>query len=299
MENKEKEGTLNMPQEGTVVAVVQTETEQKKEIVKKIDPINSAPAIPKELLPLQAYFVKPKKAFLASGGTEEQFSREVNFAMQAMMNNNYLIECAKSFPDHMIEAIKNVGLTGLTLNPVLSLGYLVPYKGKVKFQPSYMGKCDILIRTGVVKEIYAKLVYSTDKFSMTKGSKSELIHEPNAWATKDTRGELMGGYYYAKLTNGIEMFDTMPRERIEDIRGRSEAFKNGKTSPWSTDFEEMARKSIVNWAFKFLPKTNISDSVLKVIEASNEVDNEEFNDWIKAGKQSEKDDFDEDVQIID
>lgn len=299
MEKKEQEGTLNMPQTEKVTPTVQKDTEPKGEIVKKMDPINSVPAMPKELLPLKMYFMQPKKAFLASGGTEEQFSREVNFAMQAMMNNNYLIECAKSFPDHMIEAIKNVGLTGLTLNPVLSLGYLVPYKGKVKFQPSYMGKCDILIRTGVVKEIYAKLVYSTDKFSMTKGSKSELIHEPNAWATKDTRGELMGGYYYAKLTNGIEMFDTMPRERIEDIRGRSEAFKNGKTSPWSTDFEEMARKSIVNWAFKFLPKTNISDSVLKVIEASNEVDNEEFNDWIKAGKQSEKDDFDEDVQIID
>ena len=36
MEKKEKEGSLNMPQEGTVVAVVQTETEQKKEIVKKL-----------------------------------------------------------------------------------------------------------------------------------------------------------------------------------------------------------------------------------------------------------------------
>ena len=76
----------------------------------------------------------------------------------------------RQYPDHLVEAIKNVSLTGLTLNPELRLGYLVPYKGKVKFQASYMGKVDILIRTGVVKDIYSDLVYANDEFSMTKGT---------------------------------------------------------------------------------------------------------------------------------
>lgn len=71
----------------------------------------------------------------------------------------------------------------------------------------------------------------------------------------------------------------MPKARIEEIKSRSEAVKKGKQSPWDTDFEEMARKTIVNWAFKFLPKTGISDSMIKVLETESQLDDEMFEDW--------------------
>ena len=73
----------------------------------------------------------------------------------------------------------------------------------------------------------------------------------------------------------------------------SEAVKKGKQSPWDTDFEEMARKTIVNWAFKFLPKTGISDSMIKVLETESQLDDEMFEDWKKAQGQK-PDDFEED-----
>lgn len=254
-------------------------------------PVPSAPpAFPVQLKGLESCFISPKKAFIAAGGTEQQFAREVNFAMQAMLNNPYLIDCARQYPDHLVEAIKNVSLTGLTLNPELRLGYLVPYKGKVKFQASYMGKVDILIRTGVVKDIYSDLVYANDEFSMTKGTGGTIIHKPNVFGE---RGDLLGGYYFAVLTSGVVKFDAMPKARIEEIKSRSEAVKKGKQSPWDTDFEEMARKTIVNWAFKFLPKTGISDSMIKVLETESQLDDEMFEDWKKAQGQK-PDDFEED-----
>lgn len=254
-------------------------------------PVPSAPpAFPVQLKGLESCFISPKKAFIAAGGTEQQFAREVNFAMQAMLNNPYLIDCARQYPDHLVEAIKNVSLTGLTLNPELRLGYLVPYKGKVKFQASYMGKVDILIRTGVVKDIYSDLVYANDEFCMTKGTGGTIIHKPNVFGE---RGDLLGGYYFAVLTSGVVKFDAMPKARIEEIKSRSEAVKKGKQSPWDTDFEEMARKTIVNWAFKFLPKTGISDSMIKVLETESQLDDEMFEDWKKAQGQK-PDDFEED-----
>ena len=69
--------------------------------------------------------------------------------------------------------------------------------------------------------------------------------------------------------------------------------RKGKQSPWDTDFEEMARKTIVNWAFKFLPKTGISDSMIKVLETESQLDDEMFEDWKKAQGQK-PDDFEED-----
>lgn len=242
---------------------------------------SSAPAIPQAIAQagLTPFLTQPKQAFVAAGGTEQQFAREVNFAMQAMMTNPYLIQCAQSDPQYLVEAIKNVGLTGLSLNPELKLGYLVPFKGKIKFMASYMGKVDILIRTGVVRSIYAELVYEKDQFTYRKGVNGTLEHTPNVFA-KD-RGEVVGGYYYAVLTNGEVMYDVMPVERIEEIKNRSESVKSGKASPWSTDTKEMMRKTIINWAFKFLPKTGISDDMLKTIEAEADFEREDFDAWRK------------------
>lgn len=241
----------------------------------------SAPAIPQAIAQagLTPFLTQPKQAFVAAGGTEQQFAREVNFAMQAMMTNPYLIQCAQSDPQYLVEAIKNVGLTGLSLNPELKLGYLVPFKGKIKFMASYMGKVDILIRTGVVRSIYAELVYEKDQFVYRKGVSGTLEHTPNVFA-KD-RGAVVGGYYYAVLTNGEVMYDVMPVERIEEIKNRSESVKSGKASPWSTDTKEMMRKTIINWAFKFLPKTGISDDMLKTIEAEADFEREDFEAWRK------------------
>lgn len=259
----------------------QMSTQQKK---------SSTPAIPEAIIKagLTPYLTQPKQAFVAAGGTEQQFAREVNFAMQAMMNNTYLIQCAQSDPQHLVEAIKNVGLTGLTLNPELRLGYLVPFKGKIKFMSSYMGKIDILMRTGVVRSIYAELVYSKDQFIYRKGVNGTLEHTPDVFS-KD-RGAIVGGYYVAVLTNGQVQYDVMPIDRIEEIKSRSESVKKGNSSPWTTDYVEMAKKTIINWAFKSLPKTGISDDMIKAIEAEADYEREEFEDW-KREQEVKKDTF--------
>jgi recombination protein RecT len=246
---------------------------------------------------LAPFLTKPKQAFCAAGGTEQKFAQEVNFAMQAMLNNPYLVTCAKSDPDHLVEAIKNVGLTGLSLNPELRLGYLVPYKGKIKFQSSYMGKIEILIRSGIVKDIYAELVYEKDQFVYRKGNNGTLEHTPNVF-TKD-RGAVVGGYYYAVLATGQVKYDVMPVDRIEEIKNRSESVKSGKASPWSTDENEMMRKTIINWAFKFLPKSGISESMLKVLETEAEFEREEFEDWKKAQEIKQADSFKDDGKFTE
>lgn len=286
MAKKETENGMFAQTEVTPTAAPATEAKK-----------STAPAIPSALRELAPFLTRPKQAFCAAGGTEQKFAQEVNFAMQAMLNNPYLVTCAKSDPDHLVEAIKNVGLTGLSLNPELRLGYLVPFKGKIKFMSSYMGKIDILIRTGVVKSIQAELVYEKDQFVYRKGVNATLEHTPDVFA-KD-RGELKGGYYIAVLANGQIQYDVMPVDRIEEIKSRSESVKNGKGSPWSTDYTEMAKKTIINWAFKSLPKTGISEDMIKAIEADNEIEREDFEDWKKAQEIKQADSFKDDGKFTE
>lgn len=286
MAKKETDNGMFAQTEATPTAAPATEAKK-----------STAPAIPSALRELAPFLTRPKQAFCAAGGTEQKFAQEVNFAMQAMLNNPYLVTCAKSDPDHLVEAIKNVGLTGLSLNPELRLGYLVPFKGKIKFMSSYMGKIDILIRTGVVKSIQAELVYEKDQFVYRKGVNATLEHTPDVFA-KD-RGELKGGYYIAVLANGQIQYDVMPVDRIEEIKSRSESVKNGKGSPWSTDYTEMAKKTIINWAFKSLPKTGISEDMIKAIEADNEIEREDFEDWKKAQEIKQADSFKDDGKFTE
>jgi recombination protein RecT len=270
---------------------------KKEPVVKKEDttapkvqvpvPI-AAPALPRKLIDagLGTVLVSPKKAFLAAGGTEQQFAKEINFAVQHLMAKDYLISCARNYPEYLVEAVKNIALTGLTLNPELKLGYLVPRKGKIYFTSSYMGKREIVNRTGHVKDSYATLVYEKDVFEVHKGTNPSIKHIPQSWGD---RGELMGGYWVCKLSNGAISFDTMTKERIEEIKARSEAVKAGKGCPWDSDYTEMALKTVYNWAFKFMPKTGLSDDQIKALEIEAKYDNEVFEDWTK--KQEHKSDL--------
>lgn len=60
-------------------------------------------------------------------------------------------------------------------------------------------------------------------------------------------------------------------------------------------------KTIINWAYKALPKTGISDSVLKVLEADSGYDNEAHEDWKttqEQQKQGAPDRFDDDASFV-
>jgi len=231
-----------------------------------------------------------KDSFLKAGVSEEQFNKEAGFAIQAFRQNNYLTTMDKQ---SIKDAIVNVALTGLTLNPELKLGYLIPFKGKLYFRSSYMGKREILLRSGMVRDVYAELVYEGDKFSVLSGTDRKLVHElpDNPFSG---RGKIVGGYWVAVLQNGERPFGIMSKDEIDTISKRSESLKAGKSSPWVTDYEEMAKKTILNRAFKSLPKTGISADCLRSMEADGHLDQDVHNDWIKKQAIPSMDEIDDD-----
>lgn len=240
--------------------------------------------LPAPLVKLQTAFARPfdafRKAFADPATADRIMAKEIDFAAQAMMANPYLIECAAQHPDDLVNALKNVALTGSTLNPVLKQGYLVPFKGKISFMPSYMGLVDVLNRSGLVRKIEAHPVFDGDEFSVTYGTSEQLIHKPNPWGTRD-KDHLKGCYYYIELADGTTMWDTMSAAEIEDVRRRSPSVTKGKASPWDTDYIEMAKKTLIRRAFKAVPKTGLSDDKLKTITAAADYDEQVEREWIR------------------
>ena len=196
------------------------------------------------------------------------FKKEGAFALQILKGNEFLYKTAKNNLASLADAVLNVALTGLTLNPVLKLAYLLPRDGKVCLVPSWMGLCKILTDAGSAKKIYAYVRYENDEFEMTLGTNPDIIHKP---ALSD-RGEPVGVYAIAVLADDSKQFEYMDKKEVDKIMSKSEAVKAKKYSSWTDWWDEMARAKVIRRLYKYLSKTETNEALTKVIELTNDID---------------------------
>ena len=199
------------------------------------------------------------------------FTKEFEFAMQIFEKNDYL---AKMSMPSIKNALVNIALSGLTLNPVMKMAYLVPRKGQCCVDPSYMGLVKILTDSGSVKSIKADVVYEKDAFDVDLGSNGFLKHKPYLGA--DARGRKIGAYSVAVLSDGSPHIDFMRWDDIMAIKARSEAVKGGKGSPWDTDEDEMACKTVIKRHWKYLPKSERALMAANAISLDNQINGIDF-----------------------
>jgi len=176
----------------------------------------------------------------------ERFSRIV---MTAVRQNPKLQACtAESFLAAMMQSAQ----LGLEPNTPLGLAYIIPYGREAQFQMGYQGMLDMAYRTGEYKSIYAQPVYVNDKFEYEYGLDEKLVHVP----AEDPEGEPVKYYALYHLKNGGYGFVVMSRKQIERHRDKySQAAKQGRHSPWATDFDSMAKKTVLKQLLKYAPKS--------------------------------------------
>ncbi len=203
---------------------------------------------------------------------EETFQKEASFAIQHLNRNSYL---AGSTRKSILEAVYNVSLTGLSLNPISKLAYLVPrYVNKEVvccLEPSYQGLCKLATDTGSVKSIYAHFVKDGDVFEQILGTSPQLIHKPKL----GNKGNLIAVYAVAILKDDSKQIEVMDISEVNDIRDKSESyksFKSGKSKSciWEDHYEEMSRKTVIKRLVKYLPKTDQFDKLNEAVELDNQ-----------------------------
>lgn len=187
-----------------------------------------------------------KKA-LPTAITPERFTRMV---LSAISVNPKLAECT---PKSFLGAMMSAAQLGLEPNTPLGQAYLIPYKNKgvdeVQFQIGYKGLIDLAYRSGEVELVQAHVVYEKDVFEMEYGLSPKLVHKP---AMKD-RGEPVQVYAMFKTKSGGYGFEVMS---MEEIRAHAEKYSQGYRSgysPWKTNFEEMAKKTVLKRVLKYAP----------------------------------------------
>lgn len=188
--------------------------------------------------------------------------RLVKVALLASMQNPRLLQCSKQ---SILQSLMTAAQLGLEVNGVLGSGYLVPYGNVAQFIPGYRGMIDLARRAGAIKKAQARIVYEDDDFSVDYGSET-LVHKPNLRSAKRSPEDIIAVYFIATLPDGDRQFEVMTKDEIDAIRKRSKAASNG---PWVTDFAEMAKKTVVKRAVKYLP---LSPELEAAIELDNRIE---------------------------
>ena len=206
-----------------------------------------------------------KKA-LPSVITPERFTRMV---LSAISTTPKLAKCT---PASFLGAMMSAAQLGLEPNTPLGQAYLIPYKNKgvdeVQFQIGYKGLIDLAYRSGEVELVQAHIVYANDTFECEYGLEPKLVHKP---ADSD-RGEPIKVYAMFKTKSGGYGFGVMSMDDVRRHAERySQAYKSG-FSPWKSNFEEMAKKTVLKRVLKYAPlKSDFVKAVVQDESIKNEI----------------------------
>lgn len=199
---------------------------------------------------MQAYIkaMEPaiKKA-LPSVITPERFTRMV---LSALSSTPKLAECS---PQSFLAAMMTAAQLGVEPNTALGQAYLLPYRNhgqmECQFQLGYKGLIDLAYRSGEVSVIQAHTVYENDVFEYELGMDPKLRHVP----AKADRGEAVAYYAMFKTKDGGYGFEVMSVDDVQRHAQRYSKSYGSGTSPWRSNFDEMAKKTVLKRALKYAP----------------------------------------------
>lgn len=193
---------------------------------------------------LKDYIVAMKpgiQAALPSVMTPERFTR---IALSAVSGNAKLASCD---PQSFIAAMMTAAQLGLEPNTPLGQAYLIPYGRQCQFQVGYKGLIDLAYRSGQVSIVQAHTVRENDKFEYELGLEPKLRHVPAA----GDRGDPVSYYAMFRTKDGGYGFAVMSMsEVLAHAKKYSKSYNNG---PWQTNFDEMAKKTVLKRALKYAP----------------------------------------------
>lgn len=197
-----------------------------------------SPAFVKEIANILPSHIKPE--------------RMIRVALTAMTRTPQLAECEQaSFFRCMLD------LSQIGLEPDGRHAHLIPFKnnkrGVIECQliVDYKGLVQLAYRAGV-KSLHADIVCQGDLFIYNRGDVEQhvpwfLRHDA---AKPDAPGDMIAAYCRIILPGDAVKAEVMSTSEVDAIRARSKAKDSG---PWVTDYFEMAKKTVLKRASKWIP----------------------------------------------
>lgn len=190
-------------------------------------------------------------------GSEKKAASFISSVISVANGNNQL---RNANPMTILGSAMVAATLDLPVVPTLGLAYIVPYKGQAGFQLGYKGLIELAERSGQFKNIIDEVVYEGQ---LVKKNKFTGEYEFDEDAKKSDK--VIGYMARMDLITGFSKTIYWTKEEVEaHAKKFSQAFRSGYTSPWKSDFDAMARKTVLKALFaKYAPKSVAIQQAIK------------------------------------
>ena len=154
-------------------------------------------------------------------------------------------------PMSIIGAAMVAATMQLQVIPTLGQCYIIPYGKKAQFQVGYLGLLQLCQRSGQFKKILAAPVHEGEYVS------GDEFDEEYVFDKRQKKSDKVIGYMAKfELLNGFTKVAYWDIEKVKAHATKfSQAFRAGFNSPWKSDFDAMAQKTVLKSILKFAPKS--------------------------------------------
>ena len=154
-------------------------------------------------------------------------------------------------PMSIIGAAMVAATMQLQVVPTLGQAYLIPYGSQCQLQVGYLGILQLCQRSGQFKKILAAPVHEGEYIS------GDEFDEDYVFDKKQRKSDKVIGYMAKfELLNGFTKTAYWDIDKVKAHATKfSQAFRSGFNSPWKSDFDAMAQKTVLKSILKYAPKS--------------------------------------------
>lgn len=210
--------------------------------------------------------LKARSAFLATVLPKHLTAeRMIKVALLARSRNPDLLKCTQ---ESLLKAVLQCAEMGLEPSGSVGGAHLVPFRNnktgnmEATVVPDYRGLIDLARRSGQIRTIEAHVIHASDEYEVVFGAEPRLVHRPTLVGDP---GEMIAVYAVAKLADGGSQVEVMTRSEVDRIKSKS---KTSSFGPWITDYEPMAKKTVIKQLCKYVPRSREMLVALEVDDAN-------------------------------
>lgn len=185
------------------------------------------------------------KGLMDSPAVKKRFEEVLNKRAPQYMSSivnlvNSDTNLKKCEPMSVIASCMVAATMDLPVDKNLGYAWVVPYKDKAQFQLGYKGYIQLALRTGQYKAINVVEVREGELINW-----NPLTEEVEIDFTQRKSDKVIGYAGYFKLLNGFEKTVYWSKEDVEAHAKKFSKTYNFANSTWKTDFDAMAKKTVL------------------------------------------------------
>ena len=174
-------------------------------------------------------------------------------AMSKILTSDQADKLLACTPESKKQALTEYIVQGLDASKTQA--YFIPYGNKMVMMRSYFGDVAVAKRTGLVKDVYAVVIYDGDEIEIgfDDYGRKTLISHKTKFENQDN--EIVGAYAVIVGINDYKAYEFITRKELEASWNMSKM----KTGKLHTDYkQEAAKRTVIRRAVKMIFNTSLN-----------------------------------------